>query len=144
MTDPTRILRAAGALLFLLGMLTGILISGQASGLLPGDQPAMIAAHMTGIISAFWLFLLAGTYRHIRLTSAWLNRMVILTLVAAYASWLVTTVKSLVSVRGIRFTGDATNDAVFGVLSVLVVVPTLVAAVLWVVGLTCTEHAPST
>ena len=46
-----------------------------------------------------------------------------------------TFLKAIPSVHGVGLTGDPTNDAVFGVLTVLVVLPTLAACGLWIWGL---------
>ncbi|MCP4807994.1 MAG: hypothetical protein GY913_32065 [Proteobacteria bacterium] len=56
-------------------------------------------------------------------------------LLAAYANWLVTLIKSGPAVHSVGYLGEPVNDVVFGVLTVLVVLPTLAASGLWVWGL---------
>jgi len=125
----------AAAVLFLLGGLTGIPLGFAMNGELALDAGMVKGAHVNALVGCFWLIGLAWSMQFSTLEGparTWLIRLVLL---AAYANWLVTLVKAIPAVHGVGLTGDATNDMVFGVLTVLVVLPTLGACGLWIWGL---------
>ena len=51
-----------------------------------------------------------------------------------FANWALTLVKAFLKVSGIAATGNHTNDAIFGMLTLLVVLPSLIAATAWLYG----------
>ncbi len=55
-------------------------------------------------------------------------------IVSNFANWFVTGVKAWLRVSGVDATGEPVNDAVFGVLTLSVVLPALGAAAAWVYG----------
>jgi len=55
-------------------------------------------------------------------------------IVANYANWLVTAVKAFLHVAGVGLDHDGTNNAVFGALTLLVVIPALGSALGWALG----------
>lgn len=125
----------AAALLFALGGLTGLPLGLAMTGDLPLDAAMVKGAHVNALVGCFWLIAVAWSMQFSRLHGTgrtWLARLVVL---AAYANWLVTLVKSGPAVHGVGYLGEPVNDAVFGLLTVLVVLPTLAASGLWVWGL---------
>jgi len=123
------------ALLFLLGSITGILVSAAFTEKISANGHFMLASHLSGFLGCFWLLGIAFTLRWVELSSgglAWLYKSAIL---AAFANWLVTLIKAFLDVRGIDATGDTANDVIFGALTLTVVIPTLVSAWLWTKGL---------
>jgi len=128
-------LAAAAALLFLIGAFTGIVASAAMVGKLDAHGGSMLAAHLNGLMGCFWILGLAFTWQWVKLgdtLTIWLAR---LTVIAAYANWGVTVLKSFMKVTGIDYTGDGNNDFIFGILTVSVVIPTILSAFLWTWGL---------
>ncbi len=143
-TVEQRALMKRAAWLFLLAMITGawagvVMTQGKAIGLdlpiHPRHERLVLAAHLNGLLGTFWILGVMITLDATRLSEAgraWLKR---LTLLAAYGNWLVTLIASFLDVRGLAFDSDAKNNLIAGLLQVFVVIPTLTAAALWVVGL---------
>ena len=130
-----RTLCFAAALLFGLGGLTGLPLGLAMTGDIALDAAMVKGAHVNALIGCFWLLGVAWSMQFSQLGEsgrAWLGRLVLL---AAYANWLVTLVKSGPAVHGVGYLGEPVNDAVFGVLTVFVVLPTLAASGLWAWGL---------
>ena len=133
--DPVGLLYRAGASLFVLGAVTGLLVSASFGGLLPSSPEFMLAAHLNALMGCFWLVCVGVTWERVSLSpsaSRWLVRAALL---AAYGNWLVTLVKALLRVQGINYLGEARNDAIFAALTLTVVIPTFIASALWVRGL---------
>lgn len=132
--DHARRLGRAAALLVMLALLTGLLVAAAMTGKLGADPHAMLASHLNGLLGAFWMLGVAWSLPLLSLDETGLRRLVTLTTLANYANWLVTAVKSFLRVAGLEANGHAANDAVFGLLTALVVLPSLAAAGLWLRG----------
>lgn len=126
---------AAGAVLLVIAFLTGILLAQAQSKKIDADVPELVAAHLNALLGCLWLVALAATLPWLRFEAKGKQRIVVITIVAAYANWLITTVKSFLHVPGVDLDGRKSNDAVFVALTVLVVIPSFVAAIAWVYGL---------
>jgi len=133
--DPVRRLYLSGAVLFGLGALTGGLISAQVSGQIDAHLESLLGTHLNGLLGCFWLICVGTTWNRVNLSDRQAQILVASTVLAAYANWGVTLIKSFLKVQGINFSGQLSNDVVFGVLTLFVVVPTLLSATLWVKGL---------
>ncbi|MBM4377093.1 MAG: hypothetical protein FJ095_18585 [Deltaproteobacteria bacterium] len=131
-----RKLGAAAAGLVLLGLLTGFLVAGAMTGKLGAEPHAMLASHLNALLGAFWLLGIAWSLPLLRLEPKQLGWLARLATLANYANWLVTLLKSVLRVPGVEANGNAANDAVFVLLTVLVVLPSLGAAGLWLRGFT--------
>ena len=83
-------------------------------------------------MGAFFIFGLAWTQPMLNLGERGRTRLAWAVIGANYANWMVTTVKSTMGVHGVDLSTDARNNAVFGVLTLLVVLPSLGAAAVWV------------
>lgn len=114
---------------------TGILLAQAQSKKIDADVPEVVAAHLNALLGCLWLVALAATLPWLRFGEVGRKRIVSITVLAAYANWLVTTVKSFLHVPGVDLDGRKTNDAVFVALTVLVVIPSFVASIAWVYGL---------
>lgn len=126
---------AAGAALLVLAFGTGILLGLAMTNKVSADVHEIVAAHLNAVLGCLWLIALAYTLPMLRFGQVGMKRLVSTTVVAAYMNWLITTVKAFLHVTGVDVTGDHTNDVVFAMLGVFVVVPSLVAAIGWTYGL---------
>jgi len=140
--DIPRKLYLQGAVLFGLGALTGIGVSAAFTGKVDANSGFMLAAHLNALMGCFWLICLGVTWDRISLSAGQAMVLRRCTLVAAYANWAVTLVKSLLNVQGIDYLGQTSNDIVFGVLTLTVVIPTFIASGLWIHGLWRPERSP--
>jgi hydroxylaminobenzene mutase len=132
----TRRLAIAGALLILLGLLTGIYASAGLTGKLPVAGRTALAAHLSALMGSFFIFGLGWSLPLVQLSRGARSALTWVVILSQYANWLITTVKAAVHVSGIEPTADMRNNVVFGLLTLLVVLPSLGAAVVWVYGLT--------
>lgn len=133
-TAVPRLLGGAAALLLFLGLLTGGYAAFAMTGQLPADPHAALAAHLNGLLGAFLLLGVAWSVPLLGYGDAGLRRLAWLFIVPSYANWLVTAVKAWLHVAGLGRTGEPANDAVFVVLNLTVVLPSLVAAAAWFEG----------
>ena len=134
-TSPARWLPFAAALLFFLGALTGILVSAAYTEKIDASHESLLAAHIAALMGCFWLLGLDYTLPRVALGDGARLWMVRLTVLAVYANWLVTVIKSFLKVQGVDYLGEGANDAIFGMLTLTVVIPTLTGSGLWAWGL---------
>ena len=133
--DPGDRLPFAAALLFFVGGLNGILVSLSMTSQLDANPDFMLAAHLNALMGCFWILGLAWTLPRVRLSSGGLLWLCRLTVLAAWANWLVTLVKALLDVQGIAYLGEGANDGIHTALVITVVLPTLASSGLWAWGL---------
>ncbi|HEY4238937.1 MAG TPA: hypothetical protein VGM88_03945 [Kofleriaceae bacterium] len=126
---------AAAAILLVLALATGLLLAAAMTGLVDADPHAVVAAHLNAFLGCLWLAALAATLPLVAFGDTGKRRLVWATAIPAYGNWLVTTVKAFVHVAGVSPTGDHANDAVFAMLSIVVVIPSFAAAIAWAWGL---------
>lgn len=129
-----RLLARGAAWLVVLGLLTGGLVAGAMTGQLPADAHTALASHLNALLGAFLMLGVAWTLPMLRYGEVGQRRLAWGFIVANYANWLVTAAKSFLHVSGVAHTGEPRNDAVFGALTVLVVIPALASAVAWAAG----------
>ena len=128
-------LAAAGALLFFIGMLTGIWSAAALTGKVAVGMPRMaLAAHLNGLLGGLWLLAVAWSFEFLHYGARGLRRLALGVGVPAYANWLVTLVASFIGVSGLEYTGQRSNDIIAFLLQALVVLPTLVASAFWAWG----------
>jgi hypothetical protein len=128
-------LAARAALLFGLGMATGLWAGVALTGKVKVDLPHLaLAAHLNGIFGGLWLFALAFTLPLLSYGPVGLKRLVTLTLIPSYGNWAVTILASVLGVRGLEFEGHGANDFIAFLLLAIVVAPTLAACTGWVLG----------
>jgi large-conductance mechanosensitive channel len=126
---------AAAAALMVIAFVTGVLLGAAMTKKVNADVGAVVAAHLNALFGCLWLAALSFTLPMLRYGDVGKRRLVLGTAIPAYANWLVTTIKSFLMVKGVEPTGDGANDAIFGVLTALVVLPSFVSAIAWTVGL---------
>ena len=129
-----RLAKSAGVLI-LLGILTGFLIAASATGQLSSNVDMMVAAHLNALLGGFWLLGVGWSLPFCTLSSMQQQWMVRLLICCNYANWFWTAVKSFFHVHAISFDSSIPNNVIFVALSIFVVIPALLGAVLWVWGL---------
>ena len=135
MTTLQRQTALLGVVLLIIGFATGGLLAMAMTGKVSADSHTILAAHLNCLFGCFWLCALAFTLPLLRFGDVGAQRLMILTAVPAYANWLITVVKAFLHVAGVGLNGNGANDAVFGALNVLVVIPSFAAAIVWAYGL---------
>jgi (hydroxyamino)benzene mutase len=131
-----RRLAALGALLFALGMVTGIWTAVCLTGKVKVAIPHLaLASHLNALLGCFWLLGLSYTVPMLAYGERGRARLAWLSIIPAYGNWLVTLFASVLGARGLEFTGEGANDLVAVLLQVLVVLPTLAASGAWAWGM---------
>ena len=134
----TRSLAFAAAVLFLLGSFTGIYVSAAMSKKIPVNEGAALASHLNAYLGAFWMLGIAWTYQFSGLSIKSMRLLAVVVSVANFSNWLITAVKAAIlqeGERGVDLVGSAANKGVHVCLIVFVVIPTMVASVMWAWGL---------
>lgn len=129
-----RLMAHAAAWLLLGGLLTGGYVAAAMTGKVPAEPHAALASHLNALMGCFLLLGVAWSLPMLGYGPVGQRRLAWAFIVANFANWLVTAVKAWLRVAGVDATGEPVNDAVFGVLTLTVVVPALVAAAAWVYG----------
>lgn len=91
-------------------------------------------AHLNAILGSFIIFGFAVSLPYLEYDEKKLTRIALALVVSNYANWLLTIIKAFLHVHGIDATGQGANDAVFGLLTIFVVPPSLVGIFYWVIG----------
>ena len=125
----------AAALLMLFSLLTGIFVSAAMTGKVNADAHAALASHLNALLGSLWLIAVTVTIPWLRYSIVGCRRLIVLTIIANVSNWLVTALKSFWHVSGVDLRGEGRNDTIFGLLTALVVLPSLAATVAWVYGL---------
>lgn len=130
-----RPLAQRAAVLFCLGLATGVLVSAAMTGKIPADPHAMLASHLNALLGSLWMLAVAWTMPMSRLSPTARERLLLGVTVANYANWGLTLIKAFLHVSGVDLLGEPANDAVFGALTLLVVLPSFGVASAWAWGL---------
>jgi hydroxylaminobenzene mutase len=125
----------SAALLFGIGVLTGVLVSLAMTKAIAFDPGSTLAAHLNALLGTFWMVCVAWTLPRCRMNPKGLKALVLLVVIANVANWTVTLLKASWQVKGLAFVGDPKNDLILALLLSTVVTPTLGASLLWVWGL---------
>jgi hydroxylaminobenzene mutase len=125
----------AGAMLFFIGMVTGIWSAAALTGKVVVGMPRMaLAAHLNGLLGGLWLLAVAWSFEFLHYGQKGLRRLALGVVIPAYANWLVTLIASFIGVNGLDYTGQLSNDVIAFLLQALVVLPTLIASAFWAWG----------
>lgn len=126
----------SGAWLFAVGLITGLWAAAVLTGQVKVPIPRLaLAAHLNGLLGGLWLIAVASTLDLLRYGERGLRRLAWLVSIAAWSNWLVTLVASVLGVRGLEYTNDPANNAVAALLQTFVVLPALLGAGAWAVGM---------
>ena len=129
-----RQLALSGAVLLLLGLLTGFYISAAMGQRIDADVHSAVAAHLNALLGAFWIFGVGWTLPMLRYGPVGQRRLALVVIVPNYANWLITCVKAALRVAGVDVGPSLANNAVLCGLTVFVVLPSLVGAAAWIWG----------
>jgi len=129
-----RLLGRSAAILMVLGLLTGGLVSSAMTGMIRASVQSAVAAHLNAILGAFFILGVAWSLPLLGYGPAGQRRLAWLVIVPNYANWAVTSVKSFLFVAGVGWDKQPANNAVFIALTFTVVIPSLIAAVAWAAG----------
>ena len=132
--DLARSLGKPGALLMLLALLSGLFIAAVMTGRVDADVHSVVAAHLNAFLGSLWIFAMAWSLPMLALSDTQLKVMTVGVVISNYSNLLVTVFKSLLKVSGVDWTSEGRNNLVFGLLSLLVVVPSVTAGMFWVIG----------
>ncbi len=137
MNNPTlrKQLAMAGALLFFVGMLTGLWAAAALTGTVTVGMPRLaLIAHLNALLGGLWLLAVASTFDFLHYGEKGLRRLAIGVGFPAWSNWFVTLIASFLGVNGLTYTGNRANDIIAFLLQMLVVVPTLIACAFWLWG----------
>jgi (hydroxyamino)benzene mutase len=125
----------AGALLFFVGMITGLWSAAALTGTVVVGIPRLaLIAHLNALLGGLWLLAVAWSFEFLHYSEKGLRRLAIGVGIPAWSNWLVTLFASFMGVTGLKYTGARANDVIAFLLQALVVLPTLIACGFWVWG----------
>ncbi len=123
------------AILILLSLFTGLAVASAMTGKLPADAHATLASHLNAMLGAFWILGIAWTVPMLRFGATGRQRVAWAVVVSQYGNWSITALKAFWKVSGVDLNDDHRNNVIFGLLTALVVLPSLATAVAWIWGL---------
>jgi short subunit fatty acids transporter len=128
-------LARAGAILFAVGMMTGLWFAAVTTRKVTfADVNLARAAHLNALLGGLWLVAVAWTFEFLYYGEKGLRRLALVVAIPAWANWLVTLIASFFAVKGLEYTGNRANDVIAFLLQTLVVIPTLVGVCAWAWG----------
>jgi (hydroxyamino)benzene mutase len=134
MLPAQRLLAKSSAILLVIGLLTGVFVSAAMTGKISADPGAALASHLNALMGCFWMASVGWTLPMLAYGERALMRLAWATLLPNFANWAVTVFKAMLKVKGVDAIGEGKNDLVFGLLTFLVVLPSLAAAGAWAWG----------
>ena len=135
MKDLRRRLAGGGALLFFVGLVTGLWSAAALTGKVAVDIPSLaLGAHLAALMGGLWMIAVAWTFEFLRYDERGLGRLALFTAIPAWGNWLITTIASIVGQRGLDYSPPLANQIVAAALQVVVVLTGLVGGGLWAYG----------
>lgn len=132
--EEQRVVGASAALLLLLSILSGFYVAAAMTGQLPVNARMALGAHLTGLLGAMVLFAYAWSLPLLRFARSGRMRIAVALVVGNFGNLIIGSLKAIPGVHGVAATGELTNDVVFGLLTVLVVLPLMLGVGGWVYG----------
>lgn len=133
--ELTRWALRQAAILITLALLTGFGVAAAMTGKVHAEPRAMLASHLNALLGAFWVLGVGLSMPWVRWGPRGRRTLARTVVGAQYANWLVTGLKSFLGVAGLEWTSNAHNNAIFGALTLGVVLPSLGASIAWIVAL---------
>lgn len=116
-------------------MVTGLWTAAAMTGMVAVKMPRLaLAAHLNGFLGGLWILSVAYSQPWLKYDAKQFKRLGWLTVVPAWANWLITLIASFLGVNGLEYNSDPANNGVAFGLQLLVVLPTLMASVYWLCG----------
>jgi (hydroxyamino)benzene mutase len=134
MLPAQRLLAKSAAILMVIGLVTGLFVAAAMTGKVAADPGAALASHLNALMGCFWMAAVGWSMPALGYGERGLMRLAWATMLPNYANWAVTVFKAMLKVKGVDAIGEGRNDLVFGLLTALVVLPSLAAGVAWVWG----------
>ena len=144
MTTPTdsspvselqRQLAGSGALLFAIGIFTGLWTAAAMTGAVKVGIPHLaLATHLNGLLGGLWIVAVAWTLPWLGFSQVGRKRVGVLVAASCYANWLVTLIASFLGVDGLQYSHDMANNWIAAMLQGLVVAPALAGSFGWAWG----------
>ncbi|WP_420316112.1 hypothetical protein [Ekhidna sp.] len=127
----------SASILFFLGLLTGIYVTIVATGKMEGNLSASLAAHLNGIIGSLIILSLILIIPYTKYGHTYKVIMIAMFIVSNYANWIITLIKSYLQVVGLEIIENSiSNNLIHILLVVMVVIPSLTGAIMWILGVT--------
>lgn len=143
MLPGQRFLAKGAAILLVVGLMTGFFVASAMTGKVAADPGAALASHLNALMGCFWMAAVGWSMPMLGYGERGLMRLAWATAIPNFSNWAVTAVKAMLKVKGVDAIGEGKNDLVFGLLTLFVVVPSMIAGVAWVVGFYRTPRAAS-
>ncbi len=124
-----------GALLVVVGLLTGFYAAAALTGQAPGDGRMVVAAHVTTLMSGLVLAAYAVSLPYLRYSHVGCTRLALVFIVSGVAGWAFNFAKAVFATHALQPNGTPVNDVLFGVGTLTVVLPFFGGAVAWAWGL---------
>ena len=118
----------------LCGLLTGFYIAAAMGQRIHVDLHAAVAAHLNAMLGSFWMFAVAWSLPMLSYGEGGRRRLAVTLGAACYGNWFITALKAALHVSGVDASADPVNNAVFGALTLLVVLPSVAAGGAWILG----------
>ena len=129
-----------GALMLFLGMVYGLYVALVMTDKVPGHGEIALGSHLNALMGAFWLLGMGWSLAYIKLSDSLLKWCVWMTIVGAWANWIISIFKAFTGDIAIEFTSHWSNNVLFGARALLVIIPCLLGPAIWAWGL---RHRPS-
>jgi len=135
MQDIQRRLSFWGALLFTVGLFTGLWTAAALTGGVTLKIPHLaLATHLNGLFGGLWMLAVAFTFPFLKFDRGQLIKLSVLVGVACWANWGLTFYASWLGENGLSSGGSRANDILGVALKLFVVAPSLVGGVYWMMG----------
>lgn len=132
-------LAMAGALLFFIGMVTGLWTAAAITKKIVIGDPRLtpqlaLAAHLNALLGGLWMIAVAWSFDFLHYSAKGLRRLALGVGLPSWSNWLITLIASFLGVNGLDYTGNLANDVIAFLLQAFVVLPTLIASGFWAWG----------
>ena len=125
----------SASILILCALLTGLYMSLVAMKISPADFSTVLSSHLNALLGSFWIVSVAYSLKFCQLSAQKLSLLSRTIIVANFSNWFITLIKAHLHVQGIQLTQQTSNNIILVLLSLFVVIPALIASIIWIQGL---------
>lgn len=130
-----RNLALSGALLVSVGLFTGFWAAAVLTGGVYVRLPRLaLSAHLNALLGGFWLICTAFSLEFLTYDAVQKRRLGWLVAIPSWSNWFVTLLASVLGVTGLTYDENPTNNVIAALLQLLVVLPSIAAAIYWIRG----------